>query len=115
MSKSDVVRLRHMLDAAKEAVAFVKGQTRADLDNDRKLNLSLIRLIEVIGEAADQVSVKTQKQHPDIPWVDIIGMRHRLIHGYNDVDLDIVWQVVTSDLPPLVIGLEKILQSEADN
>ena len=114
MSKNDPVRLRHMLDAALEAISFAEEQTRADLDADRKLNLSLVRLIEIIGEAADQISANTQERHADIPWADIIGMRHRLIHGYSDVDLDIVWQVVTKDLPPLVAALEKILRSDND-
>ncbi|MBI3761744.1 MAG: DUF86 domain-containing protein [Chloroflexi bacterium] len=112
MPKSDTVRIRHMLDAAKEAVAFTEGKTRGDLDSDRKLNLSLVRLIEVVGEAANQVSAETQARCAQVPWPDIIGMRHRLVHGYDEVDLDIVWQVVTLDLPSLVVALEEILQAE---
>ncbi len=112
MPKSEQVRLRHMLDAAREAASFVHGKTRADLDTDRQLNLSLVRLIEIIGEAAQQVSAVTQQRHTEIPWPDIIGMRHRLIHGYDEVDLDIVWQVVTHDLPPLVTALQKMLAEE---
>jgi uncharacterized protein with HEPN domain len=112
MPKSERVRLRHMLDAAREALAFTAGKTRADLDSDRKLNLSLVRLIEIIGEAASQVSAETQARHTPIPWLDIIGMRHRLAHGYDEVDLDIVWEVVTHDLPPLAAALEKVLEAE---
>jgi uncharacterized protein with HEPN domain len=112
MQPNDLVRLRHMLDAAKEAVGFTTARSRADLDRDRMLTLSLIKLIEIIGEAANGVSVEYQNQHPDIPWPDIIGMRHRLIHAYFDVNLDIVWATVAYDLPPLVITLEKILRQE---
>jgi uncharacterized protein with HEPN domain len=97
-----------MLDAAKEAFSFVQGKGRSDLDTDRKLVLSLVRLVEVIGEAAGQVSKEFQAAHPEIPWPTIVGMRNRLIHAYFDIDLDRVWDTVKDDLPPLVASLEKI-------
>ena len=86
--REDAVRLHHMLDAAKEAFSFVQGKERGDLDKDRKLVLSLVRLVEVIGEAAGQVSKELQTAHPEIPWPAIVGMRNRLIHAYFDIDLD---------------------------
>lgn len=82
MRKDDTVRLRHMLDAAREAVAFAAGRKRADLDHDRMLVLALVKDIEIIGEAAYQISQQTREQFPNIPWEDIIGMRHRLVHAY---------------------------------
>ena len=106
--REDAVRLHHMLDAAKEAFSFVQGKERGDLDQDRKLVLSLARLVEVIGEAAGQVSKEFQVAHPEIPWPAIVGMRNRLIHAYFDIDLDRVWDTVKDDLPPLVASLEKI-------
>ena len=106
--REDAVRLHHMLDAAKEVFSFVQGKERGDLDKDRKLVLSLVRLIEVVGEAAGQVSKEFQTVHPEIPWPAIVGMRNRLIHAYFDVDLDRVWDTVKDDLPPLVASLEKI-------
>lgn len=109
MPKNDLVSLRHMLDAAREAVGFATGRKRIDLEDDRMLNLSIVRLIEMVGEAAGRVSSATQQRHAQVPWSDIIGMRHRLAHGYDDVDLDIVWQVITVDLPPLIAMLETIL------
>ena len=109
MSEADNVRIRHILDAAREAVAFAKGRSRADLDSDRKLNLSLVRLLEIIGEAAKGISQEFRDSHSDLPWKSMIGMRDRLIHGYFDVNLDVVWETVTKDLPALIAKLEKIL------
>ena len=112
MSKhDDTVRLRHMLDAARKALVFVKGLTRTTLDNDEQLALALVRLLEVIGEAAKGVSEITRSQYPQIPWKNIAGTRDRLIHGYFDVDLQIVWDIVTGDLPPLIAVLERALSS----
>jgi len=71
-----------MFDAAREAIQFAKGRTRSDLDNDRMLVLSLIKDIEISGEAAYQVSDEIRDRYSEIPWEDIIGMRHRLVHAY---------------------------------
>ncbi len=105
----DIVRLRHMLDAARKATTFTKTCTRADLDKDEKLALALIRLLEVLGEAAKSISHECRKEHPEIPWRQIAGTRDRLIHGYFDVDFDIVWKIVSVELAPLVTRLEEIL------
>ena len=110
MLRTDKVRVRHILDASKEAVEFAKGRSRAELDSDRKLNLSLVRLLEVIGEAARGISDEFRTQHPELPWKKMVGMRDRLIHGYYDVDLDVVWETVTEDLPGLVAKLESTLR-----
>lgn len=91
MRKSDFVRLRHMLDAAKEALSFTTGRSRSDLDKGRMLVLSLVKDIEIIGEAASKVSLEVSTNTPDIPWMDI------------------VWDTVTKDLPSLVSTLEKII------
>jgi len=109
MHKDDRVRLRHMQDAAREAVGFARHKQRADLDDDRMLVFALVKAIEIVGEAANQVSEATRRELPDIPWVDIIGMRHRLIHAYFDINLDILWQTVKSDLPPLINALDDAL------
>ena len=79
------------------------------MDADEKLTLALVRLIEVLGEAAKGVSQTFRETHPEISWREIAGTRDRLIHGYFDVDLNIVWQIVTKDLPALILQLEKIL------
>ena len=111
-SQRDRVRLDHMLDHAREAIALSRGKVRADLDNDRILNLALVRLLEIVGEAAGRVSKEECAHHPELPWPQIIGLRNRLIHGYDAVDNDILWQIITDDLPPLVDALEAILSLE---
>ncbi len=83
-------------------MGFARGRKRSDLNHDRQLVLALVKDIEIIGEAAHQTSDETRAKLPEIPWDDIIGMRHRLVHAYFDINLDILWQTVQNDLPPLV-------------
>ena len=113
MSKDDENRLRHMVDAAREASSFAAGRTRADLDTDRQLVMALVKEIEIVGEAAARVSEATREHMPNIPWDELIGMRNRLVHAYFDVNLDIVWQTVQEDLPKLVVLLEPIEPPDA--
>jgi len=112
MRKDDVVRLRHMIDAAEEALTFIQGRSRTDLDTDRQLVLSLMKEVEIIGEAAYQVGQATRDNLPGIPWEDIIGMRHRLVHAYFDINLNILWRTVQEDLPALAAALKPILPPE---
>jgi uncharacterized protein with HEPN domain len=107
---NDTIRLRHMLDHAQEAVAIVGGKDRADLHCDRVLELALVRLVEIIGEAAARVNLETQDRYPGIPWKEAVGMRNRLVHGYDSVDLDVLWDTLEDDLPSLIAELEQILQ-----
>ena len=109
MLPEDRMRLQHMLDAANDAVEFSNGQSRRSLDANRMLTLSIVKCIEIVGEAANHVSEVSQKSCPDIPWSDVIAMRHRLIHGYYDVHPDIVWDTVQEDLPPLIAAIKKAL------
>jgi uncharacterized protein with HEPN domain len=103
----DGIRLRHMLDAASQAVAFVQGRVRPDLDKDLQLTLALTRLVEIIGEAAQNVSAEIRARLPEVPWRAIAGTRDRLVHAYFDVDHDRLWQIVSVDLPALVAQLER--------
>jgi len=98
-----------MLDHAREAVDMIAGKNPEDLYQERMLELSLIRLVEIVGEAAGRVSRTGQAIYPEIPWREVIGMRNRLIHGYDSVDLNILWDTIELDLPPLISQLEKIL------
>lgn len=106
--KADAIRIRHMLDAGHEAIGFASGHTRRDLDDNRMLALSLVKSLEILGEAATKVGQKTRLAYPSIPWMNIVAMRNRLIHGYFDINLDVVWVTVTGDLPPLMAKLEAI-------
>jgi uncharacterized protein with HEPN domain len=109
-SKSDAIRIRHMLDAVNKALQFTKDKSREDLSNDELLSLALVRLLEVLGEAAAKISIDITDKYSSVPWREIIGTRNRLIHGYDDVNLDILWQIVSVDLLPLPSILLKILQ-----
>lgn len=110
MSRHDpVVALKHMLDHAQKAVALARGRKRTDLDDDLTFNLALTRLVEVIGEAANRVPQEIQTDHPEVAWTEMIGMRNRLIHGYDEVDLDFLWSVVRNDLPTLIGQLKRML------
>ena len=95
-----------MLDAVRDAAADAAGHARGDLEANRMLARAIVKAVEIVGEAASKVTPETQQLLPTVPWVDIIGMRHRLIHAYYDVDLDIVWGTVEVDLPPLIAALE---------
>lgn len=101
-----------MIDASTELLSFVENKKRSDLDNDRMLVLSVIKEIEIIGEAANKISNELKEQFPDIPWSEIINMRNRLIHTYFDIDTEIVWSSVTQDLPQLLSMLKKIINQE---
>jgi len=108
----DEALLRDMLDHARRATRAVSGKQRSDLDSDEVLAAALERFIEVIGEAAGKVSSTTQAYAPQIPWRQIIGMRNRLAHGYASVDHDIIWDVVTLDLDPVIESLEILLSDQ---
>jgi len=88
---------------------MIQGRKREDLDRDRQLNLALVRLMEVVGEAAGKIPPEDRLKYPQIPWGEIVSLRNRLIHGYDSVDFDILWQIVTSDLSSLIAELEKIV------
>ncbi len=114
MSPRDSAYVGHMLDMARKAVAKTNGVTRDIYERDENLRLALTHLVQVIGEAGRRVSREFCDEHPEIPWQDIVGMRHKLVHDYMGVDEDIVWQVVTEDLPPLTASLEKLLEPRSD-
>jgi len=114
LTREDTTRLKHMLDHSREAIALLHGKERQDLDNDRLLQLGLMRLIEIVGEAASRVSREAASRYSKIPWPQVVSIRNRLIHGYDFADFDILWQTITEDLPPLVTELEAIIQKQSE-
>lgn len=111
MSQNDPMpRIHHMCDAAKEAVEMIENHTRENLDTNRMLNLSLTRLVEIIGEAATQIPEEFRLQYHDIPWREMSGTRNRLIHCYDTIDCDVLWTIVKEDLPVLILKLEEIIR-----
>lgn len=106
MQPDDTARLGHLHDAARKAVTFAAGRSRDDLDSDEMLTLALTKLVEIVGEAAKQVTPGTRAMYPAVPWSDAARTRDRLVHHYFDVDLDILWQTVTVDLRAVLGALE---------
>lgn len=109
MKQQDKIRIQHMIDAAEEAIYFVSGIDEEDFTNNRLIILSIIKEIEIIGEAASKVSKETKDELYDIPWIDIVGMRNRLIHGYFDINVQLVWNTVKRNLPPLISSLKQAI------
>lgn len=114
MSPRDLVYVGHMLDMARKAAGKATGLTYDSYETDENLRLALTHLVQVIGEAGRNVSGEFCSEHPEIPWQGIVGMRNKVVHDYLGVDEDIVWQVVTEDLPTLIASLEEILVSASD-
>lgn len=113
MSRHDPrISLLQMRDHAREAVALCRGRSRADLDQHRLLNLAVTRLLEIVGEAAARVPDQERAKHPQIAWSKIVGLRNRLTHAYDAVNLNIVWGILTEDLPDLLAELDKVLEEE---
>lgn len=102
MSPRDRVRLKHMIDAGDEALRFVAGRTRAELETDTMLSFALVHAVQIIGEAASKVSAEGRAALPEVAWPVIVGMRNRLVHAYFDVNLDILWSTVHDVVPPLL-------------
>lgn len=109
MSEHDILYFGHMLDAAREAMQIAHDADRTTFDSDRTLRLALTHLAQIVGEAARKVSAEGRAAHPGIPWREIIGMRHVLVHRYEGVLEPKVWETVTDDLPVLVATIERFL------
>lgn len=110
MRPADRVRVLHMIEAIQTAMDFVSGRQPADLDADRMLLFALVRAIETIGEAASKVSEELRHRAPDIPWGLIVSMRNRLIHGYFDIDHEILWKTATVELQALLPRLQGLIK-----
>ncbi len=108
----DTVYLRHMLDHAQTAVELASEKNRSSLDTERMFRYALLHLVSILGEAAGRVSPSGHSKYEQIPWRDMIGMRNMLIHGYDIVDLDVLWKTVEEDLPALIATLEPIIENE---
>lgn len=112
MNQNDRIRIKHMLIAAEEALAFAEKVNYEEFSKNRMLILSVIKDIEIIGEAASKISNETMMLYSVIPWQDIIGMRNRLIHGYFDVDIKLVWNTLSYNLPEIIQKLNNIIKDD---
>jgi uncharacterized protein with HEPN domain len=109
----DRVRVLHMIEACESVQRFIQGRRRLDFESDQMLLFAVIRAIEVLGEAAGKVSEDTRSACPEIPWPEITNMRNRLIHGYFDIDIDIVWNTASIEFPALLADLRRIAHAQA--
>ncbi len=109
MAKDDIRLVGHMADCARRIQSYLAGKNHADYDVDEILRLAVIHLIQTFGEAARLTWPDFRQQHPEIPWPAIIGMRHRIVHDYLNVDFDIAWEVATKDVPALIADLDPLL------
>lgn len=106
---NDDIRLKHMLDASQQALAFMQGRDQSALDQDAMLRFAVVKAIEIVGEAAAKISKERQAEIPQIPWPQIISMRNRLTHAYFDIDTDVLWQTIVEDLPELIQKLTALI------
>ena len=110
----DRVRLQHMLEMTQLAIQFTRGVDRATFDQDIGLQLQVTRALEIVGEAAANVSAPLKAAHPEVPWSSIVRMRNRLVHAYFHINLTIVWKTIAEDLPPLIPQLQQLLHELPD-
>jgi uncharacterized protein with HEPN domain len=108
----DRLPMLQMLEHAREAMEMIRGRSRSDLATNRMLQLALVHLVQTVGEAATRVSGEGQARHSGVPWGQAITTRHRIVHGYDRIDYDIVWDTIADDFPPLVRALERALATE---
>jgi uncharacterized protein with HEPN domain len=109
MPRSDALTLELMLDTARRLRALSRTRARAAFDADDVAQLAMLHLIQRLGEGASRLSADFRAQHPEFPWAEMIGMRNRIVHGYDDLDPDIVWRIATDDIEPVIAGLERAL------
>jgi uncharacterized protein with HEPN domain len=113
LPERDQALLLDMLLAARDAREFLSGMEKEQFLGTKLHQNAVIRSLEVIGEAAGQISRTSTDAIPNIPWRKVTGMRHRLIHDYFDVDLELVWAVAQVELPPLIEILEALVPKDA--
>ncbi len=110
MSKRDFrLYLEDILESTKKIEGYIANLTYNDFVKDNKTIDAVVRNLETIGEAAKQIDEETKKKYDDIPWREIVDFRNRIIHGYFVIDYEIIWQIISSDLPDLKQKVEKAI------
>jgi uncharacterized protein with HEPN domain len=109
----DLQSLLDMLQSAQIARNYMAGRSQDELETDLQLQDAVIHRLLIIGEASRRVSEKTRQTLPAIPWAAINGMRNRLVHEYDEIDLDVVWSTVVNSLPILIAELQKVVPPDA--
>lgn len=112
--RDQLERLHDILEAI-ERIETHSSKGRAVFERDELIQTWIVHHLQVIGEAAAGLDMKFQDKHPTIPWKEIVGMRNVLVHGYFDVDLDIVWEVVEKELPNLKSEIQRLIDELASS
>ena len=105
MPLDDRTRVLHLREAAQKAMNHSADRSRKDLDEDELLRFALVKLVEIVGEAAKGTSEEFRQEHPSVKWSAAGRMRDRLVHHYFDIDLDVLWQTIREDLPALLAAV----------
>lgn len=109
IDQKNSLRLQHIVEAARHIANFINGVSKEEFESDYEKQSAVIRQFEIIGEAASKLTSEFTKQHNEIDWSKVVGMRHKMIHDYFDVDVNIVWTTALDDVPPLKEAVEKVL------
>ena len=110
MSHEFLDYVEDMLDAMEKAEILLESVTYDQFEADFRINFAVVRALEIVGEATKRLPMSLRQQYPEIPWNKMAGMRDRIIHGYDNVDLEIVWDVVKRDIPQIKPQIEQILK-----
>jgi uncharacterized protein with HEPN domain len=110
----DPAYLLDILNSARLVLEFVQGVDRAEFDRDTMRQYAVVHGIMIIGEAARRISQEFRGEHPELPWQNMIGMRSRIIHNYDEIDLDIVWRVVEGEIPKLISLIEPLVPPDEE-
>ena len=112
MKKKDIIYVKHIRDAINSILEYTKDLNKNDFNSKEIIQDAVIRQIEIIGEAVKNVSIDFRELYSNIPWKKITGMRDKLIHGYFNVDVERVWNVIINDIPVLKNQIEDIIDKE---
>lgn len=114
MTRRDpMVYVFHMMDYSRNTIDMAQGHSRSDMDSNMMLRLALIKAVETIGEAASRVPDDFRSRYPEIPWRETRDLRNRLVHEYDRIDLDTLWNIIQNHIPPLIGQLEDLISKEA--
>lgn len=110
MSNEFLDYVEDIVDAMEKAEILLKGVTYDQFESDFRINFAVVRALEIVGEATKRLPMTLRDQYPNIPWKQMAGMRDRIIHGYDTVDLEIVWDVVKQDIPKIKPQIQQVLR-----
>jgi len=109
MNREFLDSVEDILDAMEKAEILLKGVRYERFEADFRINYAVVRALEIIGEASKRLPDELRARYPQVPWKGMAGMRDRIIHGYDNVDYQIIWDVVKKDIPRIKPHIQKIL------